>query len=295
VISRNLNTKEIYPVCIELTNIRKRCTTLQQRKWNLIFGIGEFAWHARGSNRLKDIEYYSRNWVNVSENGLTIRESCYGNKIFGESQNWQKLLDELRNDRGSRRAVINLYDSRNTLGQNLNDVACTLSLQFLIRNNKLDLVVTMRSNDIIWGLPNDIFFFTILQEYLALILGVEPGKYYHQVASMHIYSRHFFLMDKILSNPTFIDFTMPHMGHPEVLTTFLENEMMIRKGQDLDAKGSGSAYWDEFISLLKLRSRHLSVIAKNEIINNSEYKEVLELCSPSYIFDNSVVDSSALS
>jgi thymidylate synthase len=68
---------------------------------------------------------------------------------------------------------------------------CTLSLVFQIRDNKLQLSVTMRSNDIIWGFCNDSYVFTLLQEYVANDLGIEMGEYVHHSISMHIYERHF--------------------------------------------------------------------------------------------------------
>ena len=65
---------------------------------------------------------------------------------------------------------------------------CTCTLQFLARGVKLDLIVYMRSNDVIKGLPHDIFCFTMLQEIAARRLSLEPGIYKHCVGSLHLYS-----------------------------------------------------------------------------------------------------------
>ena len=47
----------------------------------------------------------------------------------------------------------------------------------------------MRSNDVWWGVPYDVFQFTFLQIQLAQVLGLEPGVYTHQAGSFHLYDR----------------------------------------------------------------------------------------------------------
>ncbi len=279
---RNLRTLEVYPVIIHLTNIRNRCTTLFKRNWNFIFAIGELGWHMNGSNELDHINYYSKNWNDISEDRKHISESCYGAKIFKQTKDWDNLVKELKSDLHSRRAVINLYASDNTLAKNKKDVACTVSLQFLLRKGKLDQIVTMRSNDIIWGLPNDVFFFTMLQEYLSNLLGVEVGEYYHQVASMHIYEWHFKLLDEIISEPKYFDFSMPKMVDINELESFLKSEKNIRKNINEDVKIS-SKYWQDFVEVLKLRTPSMADNEKERIVENSVYKEIIKLCPTSYI------------
>ncbi|MBP1631395.1 MAG: thymidylate synthase [Bacteroidetes bacterium] len=277
---RNQKTLELYPLMIRLTNINNRCTTIKNRNWNLVFAIGEFAWHMAGSECLDFINYYSSNWRKISDDGLLISESCYGSKLFHQSSNWTSLINELRLDRYSRRAVINLYDSE-SLGLKKLDVACTVSLQFLIRNNKLDLITTMRSNDLVWGLPNDIFFFTMLQEILALELGIDKGDYYHQVASLHIYEKHFNLMEAINSDPVFFEFEMPEMSDIVTLKEFVEKESIIRNTSNIDIS-LDSIYWNNLLSILKLKAIEYSDLIFNQILLSSPYKDVLKLCPQKY-------------
>jgi thymidylate synthase len=47
----------------------------------------------------------------------------------------------------------------------------------------------MRSNDIHWGLPHDVFCFTMLQEIIARSVSAEVGVYKHAVGSLHLYVR----------------------------------------------------------------------------------------------------------
>jgi hypothetical protein len=103
------------------------------------------------------------------------------------------VLDELRKDPDSRRAVIHIRELRD--GFDLPDVPCTLALQFLLREGKLNLVVHMRSNDIVLGTCYDVPAFTIMQEVMANDLGVELGSYFHFANSMHVYERHYEMAD----------------------------------------------------------------------------------------------------
>lgn len=268
VTVRGLKTLELNSVALRLTNIKSRCTTLNSRKWSLFFAVGEFAWHLSASNKLDAIEYYSKAWKNASDDGLTIYESCYGYKIFTNDNNqpsqWQKIIQLFRKDPFTRRAVLSLFNLNPVSESDSKDVACTCSVQFLFRNGRLDATVYMRSNDIIWGLPNDIFFFTMLQELLANELGVEPGVYNHMVGSLHLYERHFDLVESILQSntDTYSSFEMPPMHQISEIDLFLEYEERIRKGeikspQELNGLGIFN-YWKELLQILLLRKLGLS-------------------------------------
>lgn len=56
----------------------------------------------------------------------------------------------------------------------------------------LDMTVTNRSNDMIWGLLNTNYTtFTFLQEYMAARLGVRVGLYHHMSNNLHCYEWNF--------------------------------------------------------------------------------------------------------
>ena len=94
----------------------------------------------------------------------------------------------LKADPNTRQAVIHIKDASN---EQTKDLPCTLTLQFLIRGGKLNLIANMRSNDIWLGFPYDAFSFTCLQMKMAMELGVEVGFYIHMAGSMHLYKRNF--------------------------------------------------------------------------------------------------------
>ena len=83
---------------------------------------------------------------------------------------------------------------------------CTRLLNFQVRDGKLDLTVYMRSNDVIFGFSAvNVFNFTLIQEYIANILKIPVGKYYHVVNNFHYYEDFEKKVDEII-NSEYINF-----------------------------------------------------------------------------------------
>lgn len=232
IITRELKTLELCNINFCLTNPRNRNTYNSKRNWKKALAIGEFAWHVSGSKSVDFITYYARNWKDFSSDGKEINQSCYGHKIFNKESSidsqWERIIKLLKEDEFSRRAVLNLYDSDEGIDGSVKDVSCVCNVQFLIRKEKLDVIVNMRSNDIIWGLPYDIYLFTMFQELLSLEIGVELGRYYHNVGSMHIYERHFSLGNEMLGEQLPQIYVEPPMDDIRSLKAFLRCEEGIR-------------------------------------------------------------------
>jgi len=191
------------------------------------------------------------------------------------------VIDLLKNDTYSRRAVISLLDPNIELNAIELDISCTVSLQFLIRNGKVDLIVNMRSNDVIWGLPYDFFFFSFLQELMAFELGLPIGTYYHLAGSLHIYERHYEMANKIVTGDTsFLDLEMPNLRSNE-LETFLTIEYNIRTGNaDLNMIENLQidAYWKDLLEVLYFYNNRKMGQLKNGEINQvpkGKYAKVL--------------------
>src|SRR3712207_1347251 len=82
----------------------------------------------------------------------------------------------LRHDRTSRQVVLQIWDAGQDMpdpGPRSRDIPCTIASHLLVRNDRLDWLQVMRSNDFVWGLPYNIVQFTTLQEIMAGWLGVE--------------------------------------------------------------------------------------------------------------------------
>lgn len=95
-----------------------------------------------------------------------------------------KLVGLLRREPDTRRAV--LYFGRPAIG--LSDKSpCTNSIQFLIREGKLHAFVSMRSWDLVYGVPNDVVMFTALGLSVAKTIPVLPGTLQVTAGSLHVY------------------------------------------------------------------------------------------------------------
>lgn len=109
-----------------------------------------------------------------------------------------KVIERLRQDQDTRQALATIWDPARDLHQEgIKDVPCTLFLDFMIRDNELELHTTMRSNDVWWGVSYDVFCFTQLQIAVASAVGVGLGAYFHHAVSMHIYERDIASMSRL--------------------------------------------------------------------------------------------------
>lgn len=106
-----------------------------------------------------------------------------------------KLLKLLKRDSTTRQALMQIWMADEDLGSQSPDIPCTCTLRYVIRNEKLHATTVMRSNDIWWGTPYDVFQFTQLQITLARCLEVEVGTYTHTAMSLHAYEHDFEMID----------------------------------------------------------------------------------------------------
>jgi thymidylate synthase len=102
------------------------------------------------------------------------------------------VIEDLKRNKESRRAVISIRD--NEIDSRNKDAACMQSIQFFIRDNKLDCMVLFRSNDLPEAFFFNAFALIVLQEKIAKELGVETGTYAHRSNSMHCYEKDFPLL-----------------------------------------------------------------------------------------------------
>ena len=193
------NTHELRNIKFTLPDITDNIISVREISASYMFG--ELLWYFNADNSTEFISKFGSKWSKISDNGIT-NNSAYGYramKEFGFNQ-IDKVVELLQKDPESRRAVINL----NVPNENMietKDEPCTIALQFYIRDRKLYCTGMMRSNDIWYGLPYDIIFFTELQKRIADRLTCGYGTYTHFAVSLHMYDRDKEKIEKILSNP----------------------------------------------------------------------------------------------
>ena len=201
---RGQKIKEQLGASFTILNPRDRIPYVSGRKFSVTYMVAELLWYLSGNNETEWISKYSSFWKDISDDGVTAN-SAYGARLFlphpkiaqGRFNQWEYIVNELKNDPDSRRAVMHLRVPDDSIDAKL-DVPCTLALQFFIRDGALHQIVNMRSSDVIFGIAYDIPAFTFFQELLANELGVELGTYTHMSNSLHIYERHFEMAETIL-------------------------------------------------------------------------------------------------
>jgi len=167
----------------------------------------ELLWYFMGRNDVAFIEQYAKFWASIQNEDGTVNSS-YGNLLFSKQNRYglsqyQWAHDSLVKDKDSRQAVMHFNLPEHQYFGN-KDFVCTMYGIFQIRDNRLNLTVSMRSNDAIWGTPTDVAFFSVLLSQMHFHLlrtypTLELGTYTHVANSYHIYERHFKLVEEMLS------------------------------------------------------------------------------------------------
>ena len=98
-----------------------------------------------------------------------------------------KIVAKLKDKPETRHAVISIYDGKE-IDTYAKDTPCTYAIQFTILNNKLDMSVLMRSNDLWFGFCIDQYCFASIQEMVAERLSIKIGSYYHFANNLHLYN-----------------------------------------------------------------------------------------------------------
>ena len=249
---------ELSGVLLEIVNPRGRISRTETRG-KPFSCLGELCWYLAKSDDSAFISYYLPAYKNIATGGKVF--GAYGPRLF----NWKGInqFDNvsriLQRKNESRQAVIQIFDSGDIIGQQ-KEVPCTSTLQFMVRDGKLNMIANMRSNDIYLGLPHDVFCFTMLQELMARTLSMDIGTYKHLVGSLHLYK------DKIPYAEQFLEEgwqsttdTMPPMpeGDPQSSTNaLLDAEQSIRTGRGVrsDLLNGLSPYWADLVRLLEIYS-----------------------------------------
>ena len=252
-------TRELIGVLLKLERPRARLSRSETRG-RAFSCLGEFLWYLSGDNQLDFIRYYIKDYKKESDDGRTVYGG-YGPRIFcqrGHNQ-LENVIKLLSKQRTSRRAVIQLFNAEDIAGrERRREIPCTCTLQFILRDHKLHLIVSMRSNDAFKGLPHDIFAFTMLQEVVARTLGVDVGPYQQFVGNLHLYDYNEVAAQQYIDEGFQSTVEMPAIpeGDPwPSIRTVMAAEARIRAGETFDATDCGvDAYWADLIRLLQIFS-----------------------------------------
>lgn len=173
----------------------------------------ELSWYLSESLCVNDIPGETpKIWSQISSDRGLIN-SNYGNLMLSEANGSQleNVINHLMEDQQTRRATAvytrpSIHSEWNVDG--MADFICTNAVQYLIRDGELQVVVQMRSNDAVFGYRNDYAWQKYVQSVIVNSLTtqgleIKPGQIIWNAASLHIYERHYWLVQNYLETRKF--------------------------------------------------------------------------------------------
>ena len=183
------NTKALFNCGFYIQNPLDNHITHKQRDWKLEYAEAEWQWYLSGDRNIKKLgNLYGKIppiWQRMADS--------FGNVMCNYGWQWQRnhqidyVVGKLREQPNTRHAAISIYDGKE-FERYRKDTPCTYSIQFTRLNDKLNMSVYMRSNDLWYGFCNDQYCFSMLQKLVAERLSMDLGWYYHHAHNMHIYN-----------------------------------------------------------------------------------------------------------
>lgn len=199
----------------------ERFQSFKSRKLNIKYIKKEFLWYLKGDRFDTSICEHAKIWRDVVNKDGSIN-SNYGQYVFGDINQFDTVVETLKKDKDSRRASISIL-SKDHLQSDTNDVPCTYSMNFRIRENFLNMTVHMRSQDAVYGVGNDAPAFSFIHEMMFNTLKeaypeLKYGEYFHIADSFHVYERHFELLEKVCYGDPYEPVDCPRISGPEEVT-----------------------------------------------------------------------------
>ena len=199
---RGGNTFEILHAVFQVENPIDRWIVSRCPPINPAFTIVDTFWVLSGRRDSKFINYWNKRLPKFAGSGKYYY-GAYGYRLRNNLNIDQinKAYYALKNDNSSRQIVLQIWDPIKDLpyknGKPRNkDIPCNLLSMLKIRDNKLEWMQIVRSNDMFLGVPQDLPQFTTIQEIICGWLDIELGTYSHLSDSLHIYERDYKKIEK---------------------------------------------------------------------------------------------------
>jgi thymidylate synthase len=245
-------TRESMHQLVSLSSPLERCIVVPERHNNVFASIAETMWVIAGRRDIAYLSNYLPRAVDFSDDGQTWRAG-YGPRLrhWSGVDQFDAVVRTLTTAPTSRRAVMSIFDPSVDFQDSL-DVPCTNWLHFTVRDDKLDLSIAVRSNDIMWGFSGiNTFEWSVVQEMMAHWLGVAVGQVNFFISSLHVYEQHFERAARIVASPAakspYDDqpaasrFSTPFDSFAQVSDDWFDIEEGIRGGADVADRIDGFA------------------------------------------------------
>jgi len=201
---RGKRTKELHPTTAFIQDPRRRILSNHGRVINLPFALVEAIQIVTGQNDAQALRFYNSSIIDIQGDGprgtpnwqdhVERFNAAYGERLRnfdgpgGGTDQLKHVIETLKRDPDSRQASIVLshpyYDNYEN---NTTDRACNVYAHAMIRNNRLDWLQIIRSNDAIWGIPYNMVQWSHVQEWVVASLDIQMGTLFIIQDSFHVY------------------------------------------------------------------------------------------------------------
>jgi len=184
-------TKALFNVGFEMQHPKANAilNSKVQRDWKQEYAEAEWQWYLSGDPSVEKLgEIYGKVpaiWKRMADSKGYVN-SNYGHQ-WKRNDQLDFVIKMLKANPETRQAAISIYDGKEIINYS-NDTPCTYAVQFTILDNKLNMSVVMRSNDLWYGFCNDQYQFSSLQMLVAYELNISVGTYYHFAHNLHLYN-----------------------------------------------------------------------------------------------------------
>lgn len=165
-----------------------------------------------GNDPLSIIERLNEFEVWVYPNEEEIKEALFSKK-FGEGFSFgsrvfdfeeeinqidEFIIPLLRGNKESRRAIVSLWDPKKDSMILKKDVPGIIMFDFKLKDDKLNVSMIIRSDDVFFGFPADAYKTYLLQDYICKKLNVKRGQIHILSTSAHIFDDQIPYIEKVL-------------------------------------------------------------------------------------------------
>jgi thymidylate synthase len=226
------------PVTIHYKHPKQHVLLDRYRDANPFFHLMEAMWMLAGRNDSAFLDHYIKNFGKLfALNGLV--PDAYGYR-WRRGQGFCQLTEiikQIQDNAASRQLVLQMWGSGIKDLLTVNFKPCNLVVTFRVKkNNKLDMHVFNRSNDLVLGCCGaNAVHFPIMQEYVAARAGLEVGEYWQVSTNLHMYMEHYNRMSQKLGNGCKLEdyfeidsygLTQPLMEYPDNFDDDLSDTML---------------------------------------------------------------------
>jgi thymidylate synthase len=150
----------------------------------------------------------------------------YGHQLinFNGVNQIENIVNETKLNKHSRRLLCSMWNPNDLNKMQL--PPCHYSFQFIITNEKVDIVVSMRSLDLFIGLPYDMTMYSSILCSFANEFKLKANEVIINAANSHIYEEHIHGVNMYLNNKKY---DLPKLLQASTFSNFVSNEMIISK------------------------------------------------------------------